>query len=359
MNKLLAIFDSDVLYASRLMEYLKRLDWEDFEVILFTRQESLQEFLEYETVEILLFGGDSIPQDLSKHNVKYVFNLSQDQKMTKGDDQLIYKYQSAAKISSDIISAYTRLEDSVQSTTYGNVQIISIYSPVPGYEKLSFAWLLAKELSNIKKTLFIPLDLLPTDLAMQVGENEQSLSEFLYYLKETKTDYSGKLKSYLNYSEKLSYLSGLTHGFDLLSISGEDMGRFIEALLDNKDYEEVIFFLGIYTEASMEILSRSNIICIARTDQPYEELATREWERQMELTGFKLQNLRHHTIRLPISNDARSINSIQEHITSDIRPISKDFAEILLKKSQSKIDDEIQGEGRHELVKRKTSTRGA
>lgn len=66
MDKLLAVFDTDILYATRLMEYLKEADWECFEILLFTRQESLFDFLKYQKIDILLYGGELLPEELPK-----------------------------------------------------------------------------------------------------------------------------------------------------------------------------------------------------------------------------------------------------------------------------------------------------
>lgn len=329
MEKILAVFDTDVLYATRLMEYIKNSGWNDFDILLFTKEESLIDFLKYQPVEILLSGDNKISEELPKGYIKYIFYLSKDQKLSKDKHHNIYKYQSAGKISSDILSLYTKLEDSNQAAVFDNVQFISVYSPVPGVEKISFAWSLAKELSNNRKVLFISLDMLPINFIMSSDITGYAMSEYLYYLKENKTDHIKKLKSYLNYSEKLSYLSGLSHGFDLLSLSREEIERFMEEMEEYKDYETVIFYLGIYTEASMEILHRSNQIYLAICDLPYEELVIEEWARQMELTGISLNQLRHHKIRLPTVNQPLGQNLSPEGIISIMRPLAAEFAEQL------------------------------
>lgn len=298
LEKLLAVFDTDMLYASRLMEYFKKSDWEDFEILLFTKKESLSDFLTYQQVDILLYGGDELLEELPKENIKYVFWLTTDMKQINDKEEIIYKYQAAGNIASDILSRYTRLEDSNQNNAISNVRFISVFSPVPGEGKVSYAWSMAKELSKRRKVLFIAFELLPTDIIPRKEDPGQSMSELLYYLKESNSDYIDKLKSYLNYSEKLSYLTGLAHGFDLLSLSKEDMGRFMEDIKKHLDYESVIFYHGIYTEASMEALSRSNEICLVTCDLPYEELVVKEWERQMQLIGVPINKLNINRIRL-------------------------------------------------------------
>jgi hypothetical protein len=297
-KKLLAIFDRDILYASRLMEYFKKSNWDGFDVLLFTRKESLVDLLKYQSIDILLYGGDTLPKELLVDNINYVFYLCTDKKQTGDKQETIYKYQSAGKIASELLSAYTRLEDKYESNQVDDMDFISIFPPTPGPDKISYAWTYAKELSNKKKVLYIAFDLLPTDFLLNEGEKGQSMSELLYYLKESKSDYMDKFKSYISYSEKLSYLRGPIHGFDLLSLSREDIGRLMDDIKNHTDYQTVIFYLGMYTEATMEVLGRSKEICLVTCDLPYEELVIKEWERQTELIGLPIKKLKIDRVKL-------------------------------------------------------------
>ncbi|NLO08747.1 MAG: hypothetical protein GX129_02605 [Clostridiales bacterium] len=297
-KKLLAIFDTDILYASRLLEHFKKSAWDGFDILLFTREDSLIDLLKYQPLDILLYGGDALSKELPEENIKYVFYLCADMKQKEDKQESIYKYQAAGKIASALLSSYTRLEDRHEKNPVDDMVFISIFPPIPGPEKISYAWSYAKELSNKKKVLYIAFDLLPTTFMLGVENRGQSMSELLYYLKESKSDYMDKFKSYLNYSEKLTYLTGPIHGFDLLSLSREDIGRFMDDIKNYTDYETVIFYLGIYTEASMEVLGRSNEICIVTCDLPYEELVIKEWERQTELIGLPIKKLKIDRVKL-------------------------------------------------------------
>jgi hypothetical protein len=326
LEKLLAIYDPEILYASRLMEYFRKSEWEGFEILLFTGMDHLTDFLKYQKLEILLYGGEALLDKLSLDNVRYIFLLSSNNKPIRDKYQRIYKYQSASKIKSDILSSYTRLEDNNKKAAYDDVRFISIYPPVSGPEKLTFAWFLAKELSNNYKVLFISMEMLATSFITGDEVISQSMSEYLYYLKESKEGLDTKLKSYLSYSEKLSYLSGLSHGFDLLSLSKEDIVRLMDMLKEQGDYELVIFYLGFYSEASMEILNRSTDVYIALCDIPYEEFVYKEWERQMELIGLINHQCKYRKIKLSSLYQGAGSNSLHEISISAIKPLAKEMA---------------------------------
>jgi len=296
--------------------------------MLFTKQESLIDFIKCSPVEILLYGDDTIPEAIYDSNVKYIFHLCKERKPLDDKHHTIFKYQSAGKIKSDILSCYTRLEDN-QEAAFDSTQFISVFAPVSGAEKQAFSWLFAKELSNKRKVLFISLDMLSAFISTQNEENRYALSEYLYYLKEGTKDHISKLKSYLNYSEKLSYLSGLSHGFDLLSISKDDVNKFIDEMKEHKDYERIVFYLGIYTEASMEILKRSSKVFLTICDRPYEEEVIKEWKRQMELMGSMISDLKYRLIKLPVIDQAAETNSLHEYIYESVESIMEELTEKL------------------------------
>ena len=330
MKKILALYDSDVHYVTKLMEYLKNMKWEDFDILLFTRQESLADFIKYQPVEILLIGSDSLPDEMLNKNIKYIIHLSENQNDSQRQHRQIYKYRSAGEIASDIISCYTKLEDINESRYFEDILFISVFSPVAGAEKISFAWSFAKELSFRRKTLFIPMDLFPVNITAKVEQSSYAMSEYLYYLKENRPDIISQLKTYLNYSEKLSYLSGVSHGFDLLSLSKEETERFIKKLKEHKDYEAVIFYLGLYTEASMEILRQSDKAYLAYCNLPYEELVIKEWTRQIDLMGIA-EEINCQKIILPAGGTLAGQNKDPEYIFNAVRPYGKEAAEQIYK----------------------------
>jgi hypothetical protein len=54
VEKIFALYDSDLFYATRFMEYLKKRKDFNFEVAAFTKPESFFEFLQEHQIEILL-----------------------------------------------------------------------------------------------------------------------------------------------------------------------------------------------------------------------------------------------------------------------------------------------------------------
>lgn len=300
MDKILAIFDTDVSYATRFTEYLQKRKEIGFEVAVFTKLSHLLDFTEDQPVEILLYCDNQQFEEISRDNIKYIFCLT-DARTSDNipPEQCINKYQSANNVLSEVISCYTRLESETGQTSTGAATYLSVYSTHPKGSTLSFAWFLATSMAEIKRTLFIPLELFPIDIPYTAEATNPSLSEFIYYLKENDPNIITKMKSLLKYSGKLSYLSGITHGLDLMSITKEEITKWMDKLRDQTDYEAVIFYLGIYTEASIEIMNQCEVILFTEEDNPNENSYYMEWERQMKLINIHMKPPKLKRVTIP------------------------------------------------------------
>ncbi|MBH1941012.1 hypothetical protein I5677_08925 [Mobilitalea sibirica] len=301
MDKLLIILDSDVTYAIRFMEYMKNMDEPEFEVSVFSKKDSLLDYIKVQKVDVLLLEENQSPKDIPRENIKHIFCLSDHRNSDKvAEYPQIYKYQSAKEAYKEIVSHYYKLEN-INHSEYndGNVRFISVFTPIPGYTKASFAWTLANILSENKKVLFVPFDLLPINQLYGRETLNQAISEFIYYWQEENEDVNLKMKSLLQYSGKLAHLSGVTHGLDLLSITGEDIRRWIENLQVNKDFDEVVFYLGMYTEATVEVIKKSQKCYVVIGEGVYEEKVMKEWERQMIFLEIPLQKDKFVKVLLP------------------------------------------------------------
>lgn len=331
MEKILAIYDSDLVYATRFMEFFEKRKDFDFEISVFTRKDSLEDFLKEHKIEILLLGEGFLPEEIPKENIKYIYGLSAHPRKEKDIGYPnVFKYQRAGEVMSEIISDYTRKENETKvSSGSKDMCVISIFSPIPDITKLTFAWSLALILSEKKKTLFIPLDFLPVPIISSSDNSNQAISELIYYLKDNNPNIITKMNSLLRYIGGLSYLSGLTLGLDLLSIGREDTGRWIEELKAHTDYEAVVFYLGLYTDSILEIINQSNSVFVTVQDKLYEKTVLKEWERQMDFIGIPTNQANFQKINVPEEEWAGKMVSVQELKNSEAWSCALQYAKNL------------------------------
>jgi hypothetical protein len=269
------------------MEYFQKKKVPGFMISAFTQKDCLEEFLRSHSIEILLVGDQASPDGINSQNVRYIYQLTDHRTAQLNHDiPTVFKYQPAKTVIEEITNDYASRENVVWSRNNPEqVRIISIFSPVPGMEKITFSWSLSTLLSEKDKVLLIPMELYPLKLPFCSDKADQSLTDFIYYLK-AKSNITGRLKMLPQSFNNLSVLSGIVHAFDLLALSREDIQLWVNELRTNTEYTAVVFYIGYYTEAIEELIKLSDTVLLAISENPFEAEILKEWQRQSEQTGI-------------------------------------------------------------------------
>lgn len=307
MGGIIAIYDSDLTYAIRLMEYIKKRKELIFEVLVFTEEDSLLDFGRNRTIDILIMeDGLTISEEI-KDNIKTTFILSDYiNKLETKEVNRVLKYQSAQILITNILSTYRMLHNKdYQNYRADNPEIVTIIALTPESNKLGFAWSYAYNISNCNKILFIPLELLPTPFLDACDYSKSSLSDFLYYLKNKDSQLISIMNSQINHIDSLSYLSGISIGLDLISMTKEDISLWIEKMKVDTDYDLIVFYLGYYSEAAVELIKQSDEIFIPMIEQSEDQYVISELERQLDFLDVKIPSEKIHKIDIVATSWSR------------------------------------------------------
>lgn len=299
MVKLLVIYDTDISYAGRLMDYMKKSSLAGFELLLFTRRDSLCEFLKDHVIELLLMG-EGIQEELPQENLRCILRLTGEKTNNRQEvSGTVYKYQHADGVIKDMLACYMKAQGIRSPEREGALKIITVFAPGGGCREAAYGWYLALYLAERMKVLYLPLEQLPVSIYPALEGKDQALSEFIYFLKENPEQLAIKLSELLKFSGKLAYLSGVAHGLDLLSLSKEDAVRLAEVLKAQTDYEAVICHLSMYTEFTIELMRISSFNHILGDGGAFSESSFKEWDRQMALSGVDTGDGQFRRIELP------------------------------------------------------------
>ena len=299
MERVFALYDSDVFYATRFMEYFKKKKDFQFELSIFTQKGSFEEFLSLHQVEILLVDEQIATEDIPMENIKFIYKLSENpQKERHSETPNIFKYQPVKSVMYELLKDYNRkVSDALIVFNPKQVNLISVFSPKQNSETLSFTWSISSMMSEQKKVLLVMLDLLQVQLFSSIDNRNYSLTEFIYYLKEN-NDIITKMKGLLCFLDNLSYLSGASHSEDILSLKKEDIQKWVEELKLHTDYQTIIFYLGCYSEATIELMKWSNLVLLTSTGTAYENSLKEVWAQQMERSGINLNQNKFKNVEL-------------------------------------------------------------
>ena len=318
MSKILALYDSDSIYATRFMEYFKNRREQEWEISVFTKAESLEAFLLIHKVDILIAGTQEATQTLPMDRIRYCYCYTQESSEESLADYRIHKYQSAERVLEKLLNDYRRRQDKVQGDPSGMRTFMTIFSLRSHPQDSLFAWSAGFQLAKQKTVLLLPLELLPIPRLSFLEQNQGSISDFIYYLKENSNP-ELKLRELLSYNNNLAYLSTVSHGFDLLSLNTEDIDKLAEALRDNTQYQLVIFYLGYYHEAGMELIRLSDRVIIINGQETVDESIYKEWVRQMNCVGIDTEQEKFCVMNLPVeSGKVVSYSSLTEISNSSL-----------------------------------------
>jgi len=266
------------------MEYIKRREL-GFQVLVFTERDSFEEYIKDNHIEILLLGETLSLKGLLEDKVKYLYILSElPIKAGDTDEKTIFKYQSADELLSQVFTSYTKKQnETVKIHASNERKIISLISIPPNRSKFCFTFSYAYLLSERRKVLFIPLDFLPLSFLSFMDDSNPALSEFIYYLKADNSNLISKMNQLIRCTDRVSYLTGLSHGLDLLSVTKEEMSGWIEEVKKQTDYDLIIFYLGSFAECTLETIRQSDEVLIIMSESSDDEAAVKELERQLNL----------------------------------------------------------------------------
>lgn len=301
MERILAFYDSDEHYARRFMEYFKKKQDLGMSLAIFTRKDSLLDYLNQNPVDILLLGESisDLTGDLNCGKVKQIYKLADTTTINhEAGWTLINKYQMVQAIISDIKADYMRHESELASAKPDKLKLISIISPIQDLASLIFAWSSGLLVSERSRVLLVSLELLPVRVISTSDYSNQPLTELIYYIKE-KADIISRIKTLACHQGGLSYLAGIANGADILALNKEDMQHWIAALRTESDYEQVIFYSCSNSEATQELIRASDTVIYCCGDGIHAQLLYAEWESQLERANISLDHNKFIKLQLP------------------------------------------------------------
>ena len=190
LKKKIGIFE-EVAYSYRLMQRLNQKVDSSFVVYSFSEKESMEDFLNENSLSVLLVGEDYYDGYLEDCDISNIIILSEDKEQIK-DRPCIYKYQAAGSILKEL-KLKLNMTIGCGIDNESAVKIIGVYSPIGMCVKTGLAVNLSKKLGETNNVLYLNLSpFCGTELIeMLSGEKKSdefaqkwSLSDVFYYAEQ-------------------------------------------------------------------------------------------------------------------------------------------------------------------------------
>lgn len=243
MKKVCAIYDADEQYAYRFINYVNDKKLMPYDVIMFTKNELLEEYLKDGRLEILLLSENTGISDLRNTNVGKIIKLSEDENTVVNGS--VYKYQSADTVVKEI---FRQLVGETQTHSHQdiltvNTDVIGVYSPIGRCHKTVLSLALAMAASRKGKTLYINLEEF-CGISEFVSLNQGNLSDLIYHFRHNKNKLAKIFSETIISCNGFDYVPVCSSPEDFEEVMPEEWIEFIKYIISGSVYDTLVLDIG-------------------------------------------------------------------------------------------------------------------
>lgn len=233
MNISIAIADADREYAERLSEVLQQYD--ELTIHIYTNGQKLQDAMEANSFDIVLFDPDVSEQKLNFVNVKLPVCLYSDdagRRSWYADCAKVMKYQRISNIYKDFIREYA--DKAGYSADFDRSQatsIIAVYSAAGGSGKTTIALAVASGLASLgKSVLFVSLERLSSAFYVN-AKREEGITALVNSAADEHTNFELKVKGLMKQGlNGMYYVEGFERFVDYDAVTEGEMADVLNRI---------------------------------------------------------------------------------------------------------------------------------
>ena len=283
-EKTLVICDKEARYAKGLGDNISERKEFAFKVYACTSAESVLYLLDSHKIDILIIDEEFEREERDLFEAGATFVLTKGScKDLKEHEVELFKFQSADAIFAEVVESYLR-ESNV--TILKNIKkqskkMIAVYSPVHRIGKSTFAAALSRELAKEKKTLYISLEGYP--VLCKEGKN---LGDLMYYARQEQGEIGSRLVSMVRSKDGLEYLLPIPLITDLKEVTWHEWKSFLEKILEEGIYENLVLDLDDSVDGLFEILQLCDWIYTPVLDDEIGNQKMIRYEADLRVLGL-------------------------------------------------------------------------
>lgn len=266
MKYQIGILDSDVGYSMALMEYINMRAKVPLAVNVFTELEKLQEFIKYQSLELLLIDEEKKNMELPCKCLilaKQKMDL-QDNRVDNGTTKQIYRYQRVSNIVEEILRILTEKRLQTESKN----RLVAFFSPISRVGKTSLAKMFCEKLGRY---IYVSWE------GFSCLENQQDMgARFLYCIKSRKEDFDGMLENIANDSVVIDAPMDYR---DVRQIDSEDIGWLRENISKGGEGICVVFDIGNTMLGDLNILKEFDCVYMPVFSDEASRKKMEHWDR--------------------------------------------------------------------------------
>lgn len=248
----MAICGSSV-FTQRLYEYIFSKYSDDYEICLFSKENSYREYIVNKQPEIVLAEENfKVP---SVTEGECLIRLSEEK--TDKENSEVFMYMSADRIIKDVLAIYAagRTAQNV-NTVFGDKAVIGIYTPIKRSFQTTFAITLGQILSKKKKTLYLNFESYSGFDSYRREAGKANLLDLVYFSECDSKNFMTRVSSMTESFGTLDYISPTSSYMKNQEVVKEQWIKLLDNLLTKTDYEYIILDLSEQVNGLLDVLRK-------------------------------------------------------------------------------------------------------
>lgn len=300
MEKVVAVYDVDPVYARRFADVVNQKEKVPFEVIPFTTLEALREYVKKHPVEILLVS-DSVPREqVEEISAGSVVILAEGDVVSASDSfPSVYKYQAADSVIREVMACYCEQPVENPLVMAGRrSRVLGIYSPIGRCLKTSLALTLGQQLVKEGTVLYVGFEEFSGFSKIIDGQCRSDFSDVLYFFRQGNLDIM-RLRSLAYTWKEMDYLPPVRYPEDLEQLTGEEAGVLVEKLAAEMGYGYIIADVGRPGRNLLPVLECCDVIYMPVKEDGVSSAKLEEFEEYLDRTGYQALREKIRRVKLP------------------------------------------------------------
>ena len=246
----LAVFDNSREYVDRFLGYVKKKKNLPFEVVAFTDDQILGEYLSRNKVRILLYSQEEMIDEEEAEDTrceKYIdhphvgeFLYLGKRRNSRSRLRHINKYQSMETILEELLQIMDLSEEGKSANPVDIPTVYGIYMITPGIAALKTSLQIAAGCAAATSLLYIELDRFSLLDQVLPIEKSCSISDLIYFYRINREQMKESLRKTKETRNGFDLLGAPLDLEDLDAITEEEWPDFLQALADCGEYDTVI-----------------------------------------------------------------------------------------------------------------------
>ena len=243
-NMTLVMLENRQGYGERLAAFISRQTDSPFNVHLYLEHPIGDE--QWEKADVVLMTSSLMDLYGEKVSNEKVILLDEEGRQAEGENEYVYKYQSAVKIYGEILKCCADKGNAVvpMGSKGRKWMLTGIYMPVSSEKRVRSVLEFCRKEGENQKVLYLNLEPVTcfTDL-LESDDRKEGISEMIYYVKQRQDNLGTRLGMMVTRAE-FDYLMPSANPAEIGELNAEDWQFCLEQLYQGTVYDQVIFDFG-------------------------------------------------------------------------------------------------------------------